>query len=95
MTTAKRYLNGIVEMLGRPRIACRVYALTATGARLELAAQAHLLRTVGLQIADGHSVIPCDVTEADRSRAAVVFKQLDGVQAAAAKRAIRKALDAW
>ncbi len=89
-----RYLTGFVEMLGRSRIPCQVRNLTGTGANLELLERAHLLPTIGLRIADSHRVLECNVTNVDRSKVNVVFRQADGLEGAAIKRAIRTAQDA-
>ena len=93
--TNNKTLNGFVEMLGRARIPCRIHSVAATGAHLELLERAHLLPTIGLRIADGHRVLECDVTNVDRSNIKVVFKQADGIEGAAIKRAIRTAQEAF
>lgn len=93
--TNNKTVTGFVEMLGRARIPCRIHSVSATGALLELLERAHLLPTIGLRIADGHRVLECDVTSVDRSNVRVNFKQADGIEGAAIKRAIRNAQDAF
>lgn len=92
--TQNSYLNGFVEMLGRARIPCQVRNITANGASLELMERAHLLPVIGLRIADSHRVLDCSVTNVDRSKVTITFKQAEGIEGAAIKRAIRTAQDA-